>query len=130
MKKKYEALAISFLVVNMIYSHGVVHLQPSIGDEIVGMLYNLFHLFEYNTINAPFGLSAFCFLIGMAGSFVMAICGVHSHNSISILQGILSLIQGLLGAIVMIVFLHDRHLIDKELVGTLGTLTTITILVV
>lgn len=123
MKKKYEALAISFLVVNMIYSHGVVHLQPSIGDEIVGMLYNLFHLFEYNTINAPFGLSAFCFLIGMAGSFVMAI-------SISILQGILSLIQGLLGAIVMIVFLHDRHLIDKELVGTLGTLTTITILVV
>ena len=48
MKKKYEALAISFLVVNMIYSHGVVHLQPSIGDEIIGMLYNLFHLFEYN----------------------------------------------------------------------------------
>ena len=38
MKKKYEALAISFLVVNMIYSHGVVHLQPSIGDEIIGML--------------------------------------------------------------------------------------------
>lgn len=130
MKKKYEALAISFLVVNMIYSHGVVHLQPSIGDEIVGMLYNLFHLFEYNTINVPFGLSAFTFLIGMAGSFVMAICGVHSHNSISILQGILSLIQGLLGAIVMIVFIHDRHLIDKELIGTLGTLTTITILVV
>ena len=30
----------------------------------------------------------------------------------------------------MIVFLHDRHLVDKELVGTLGTLTTITILVV
>ena len=54
MKKKYEALAISFLVVNLIYSHGVVHLQPSIGDEIVGMLYNLFHLFKYNTINVPF----------------------------------------------------------------------------
>ena len=49
MKKKYEALAISFLFVNLVYSHGVIHLQPSIGDEIVGMLYNLFHLFEYNT---------------------------------------------------------------------------------
>jgi len=130
MKKKYEALAISFLFVNLIYSHGVIHLQPSIGDEIVGMLYNLFHLFEYNTIIVPFGLSAFCFLIGMAGSFVMAICGIHSHSSISIFQGILSLIQGLLGAIVMTLFIHDRHLIEKELVGSLGTLTTITILVV
>lgn len=130
MKKKYEALAISFLFVNLIYSHGVIHLQPSIGDEIVGMLYNLFHLFEYNTIIVPFGLSAFCFLIGMAGSFVMAICGIHSHSSISIFQGILSLIQGLLGAIVMTLFIHDRHLIEKELVGSLGTLTTIIILVV
>ena len=37
MKKKYEALAISFLFVNLIYSYGVVHLQPSIGDEIIGM---------------------------------------------------------------------------------------------
>ena len=115
---------------NLVYSHGVVHLQPSIGDEIVGMLYNLFHLFEYNTVILPFGLSAFCFLIGMAGSFVMAICGIHSHSSISIFQGILSLMQGLLGAIVMTVFIHDRHLIEKELVGSLGTLTTITILVV
>ena len=130
MKKKYEALAISFLFVNLVYSHGVIHLQPSIGDEIVGMLYNLFHLFEYNTVIVPFGLSAFCFLIGMAGSFVMAICGIHSHSSISIFQGILSLIQGLLGAIVMTLFIHDRHLIEKELVGSLGTLTTITILVV
>lgn len=130
MKKKYEALAISFLFVNLIYSYGVVHLQPSIGDEIIGMLYNLFHLFEYNTINVPFELSALCFLIGMAGSFVMAICGVHSHSSISIFQGILSLIQGLLGATLMIVFIHDRHLIEKEIVGTLGTLTTITILVI
>ena len=56
MKKKYEALAISFLFVNLVYSHGVIHLQPSIGDEIVGMLYNLFHLFEYNTVIVPFGL--------------------------------------------------------------------------
>ena len=119
MKKKYEALAISFLFVNLVYSHGVIHLQPSIGDEIVGMLYNLFHLFEYNTVIVPFGLSAFCFLIG-----------IHSHSSISIFQGILSLIQGLLGAIVMTLFIHDRHLIEKELVGSLGTLTTITILVV
>ena len=55
MKKKYEALAISFLFVNLVYSHGVIHLQPSIGDEIVGMLYNLFHLFEYNTVIVPFG---------------------------------------------------------------------------
>ncbi len=63
MKKKYEALAISFLVVNMIYSYGVIHLQPSIGDEIVGMLYNLFHLFKYNMINVPFGLVLFVFLL-------------------------------------------------------------------
>lgn len=130
MKKKYEALSISFLIVNLVYSYGVIHLQPSIGDEIIGMLYNLFHLFKYNTINVPFGLSAFCFLIGMAGSFVMAICGLYAHSSISILQGLLSLIQGLLGTSVMTVFLHNRHLIDKELVGSLGTLTTITILIV
>lgn len=63
MKKKYEALAISFLFVNLIYSHGVIHLQPSIGDEIVGMLYNLFHLFEYNTIIVPFGLVPSVFLL-------------------------------------------------------------------
>ena len=30
----------------------------------------------------------------------------------------------------MTLFIHDRHLIEKELVGSLGTLTTITILVV
>ena len=119
-----------FIHIVLFLYYGVIHLHPSIGDEIVGMLYNLFHLFEYNTIIVPFGLSAFCFLIGMAGSFVMAICGIHSHSSISIFQGILSLIQGLLGAIVMTLFIHDRHLIEKELVGSLGTLTTITILVV
>lgn len=61
MKKKYEALAISFLFVNLIYSHGVIHLQPSIGDEIVGMLYNLFHLFEYNTVIAPFWVECLLF---------------------------------------------------------------------
>ena len=48
MKKKYEALAISFLFVNLVYSHGVIHLQPSIGDEIVGMLYN-----DYSQATAP-----------------------------------------------------------------------------
>ncbi len=99
---------------NLIYSHGVIHLQPSIGDEIVGMLYNLFHLFEYNTIVVPFWVECLLFSYWHGWFFVMAICGIHSHSSISIFQGILSLIQGLLGAIVMTLFIHDRHLIEKK----------------
>lgn len=130
MKKKYEALSLSFLFVNLIYTYGVLHLQPSMGDEIVGELYRLFHLFGNHNVVSTFGLSAFCFLIGMSGSFVMALCGFHARHPLSMIQGFLSLVQGLLGCRVMTLFLHNRHLVSQGLVGPLGTFSTITILFV
>lgn len=129
MKKKYEALAISFLCINLIYTYGVLNLQPSIGEEIVGELYRLFHLFNNNVVTS-FGLPACCFLIGIAGSFVMAICGIHSHSPLSIIQGLCSFIQGLLGVQLMTSFLNNRVLLLKGLVFKLGMLSTITILFV
>lgn len=129
MKKKYEALAISFLCINLIYTYGVLNLQPSIGEEIVGELYRLFHLFNNNVVTS-FGLSACCFLIGIAGSFVMGICGIHSHSPLSIIQGVCSFIQGLLGIWLMTSFLNNRALLLKGLVFKLGMLSTITILFV
>lgn len=129
MKKKYEALAISFLCINLIYTYGVLNLQPSIGEEIVGELYRLFHLFNNNVVTS-FGLSACCFLIGIAGSFVMGICGIHSHSPLSIIQGVCSFIQGSLGVGLMTSFLNNRALLLKGLVFKLGMLSTITILFV
>lgn len=124
MKKKYEALSLSFLVIDLIYTYAVMNLQPSLGEEIVGELYRLFHLLNEDVVTS-FGVPAFCFLIGISGSLVMTICGLHSHTKLSIIQGLLSFIQGMLGIYIMTLFLNNRQLVEKGLVYKLGASSTI-----